>query len=189
MPTGTLDDVQHARRILLYGVTGSGKSTAAVEVGARLGLPVHLADEEFGWLPGWVQRPAPEMRALAAAAASEPEWVFDTAYGTFRDLVEPHADVVIGLDYPRWISLGRLLRRTVIRAVDRRPICNGNVETPRQAFSRDSIIVWHFRSFARKRATMRAWAARAEGPPVLLVRRPRDFDQLVNALRSPEPFA
>ena len=54
---------------------------------------MHLADEEFGWLPGWVQRPAPEMRALAAVAASEPEWVFDTAYGTFRDLVEPRADV------------------------------------------------------------------------------------------------
>lgn len=87
------------------------------------------------------------------------------------------------------ISLGRLLRRTVIRVVDRQPICNGNVETPRQAFSRDSIIVWHFRSFARKRATMRAWAARAEGPPVLLVRRPRDFDQLVSALRSPKNVA
>lgn len=189
MPTGTLDDVQRARRVLLYGVTGSGKSTAAVEVGARLGLTVHLADEEFGWLPGWVQRPAAEMRALAAVAASEPKWVFDTAYGTFRDLVEPRADVVIGLDYPRWISLGRLLRRTVIRAVDRQPICNGNVETPRQAFSRDSIIVWHFRSFARKRATMRAWAARAEGPPVLLVRRPRDLDQLLSELRSPKPSA
>lgn len=98
VPTGTLDDVQRARRILLYGVTGSGKSTAATEVGARLGLPVHLADEDFVWLPGWVQRPAPEMRALVAVAASEPEWVFDTAYGTFRDLVEPRADVVIGLD-------------------------------------------------------------------------------------------
>jgi len=182
VPSATLADVQRATRVLLLGVTGSGKSTAAVEIGARLGLPVHLADEEFGWLPGWVQRPDDEMRALAAVVAAEPAWVFDTAYGSFRDLVEPRAQVVIGLDYPRWISLGRLLRRTVIRVIDARPICNGNVETFRQVFSPDSIIVWHFRSFARKRATMRAWAARAEGPPVLVVRRPRDLERLINAL-------
>jgi hypothetical protein len=122
------------------------------------------------------------MRALASAAASGPAWVFDTAYGSFRDLVEPRADVVIGLDYPRWLSLGRLLRRTVVRAVDRRPICNGNVETARQVFSRDSIIAWHFRSFSRKRATMRAWAERAEGTPVFLVRHPRALDRLLSAL-------
>ncbi|MCC6497608.1 MAG: hypothetical protein IT193_15255 [Propionibacteriaceae bacterium] len=66
--------------------------------------------------------------------------------------------------------------------IDRRPICNGNVETFRQLFSLDSIIVWHFRSFTRKRATMRAWAARAEGPPVMLVRRPRELERLVTAL-------
>jgi len=177
-----VDDVRRARRLLLYGVTGSGKSTAAVAIGARLVLPVHLADEEFGWLPGWVQRPADEMRALAALAAAEPTWVFDTAYGSFRDLVEPRADVIIGLDYPRWISLGRLLKRTVVRVIDRRPICNGNVETLRQVFSLDSIVVWHFRSFGRKRSTVRAWAARADGPPVMLVRRPRELERLVRAL-------
>lgn len=182
MPTATTDDVRDASRILLYGVTGSGKSTAALAIGARRGLPVHLADEEFGWLPGWVQRPEAEMRALAEAAASEPTWVFDTAYSAFRDLVEPHADVIIGLDYPRWLSLGRLLRRTVSRLVTRQPMCNGNVETLRQVFSRDSIIAWHFRSFARKRATMRAWAARPDGPPVLVLRRPRELSQLLRAL-------
>ena len=46
----------------MHGVTGSGKSTAAVALGRALVLPVHLVDEEFGWLPGWVQRPAEEQR-------------------------------------------------------------------------------------------------------------------------------
>ena len=69
MPTATIDDVRRARRILLHGVAGSGKSTAALALGARLGLPAHLSDDEFGWLPGWVQRSADEMRALAGAVA------------------------------------------------------------------------------------------------------------------------
>lgn len=87
MPVSSLEE--RARRVLLHGVTCSGKSTAAMVVGGRLDLRVHLADDGFGWLPGWVPRPADEMRALVAVAAAEPAWVFDTAYGTFRDLVEP----------------------------------------------------------------------------------------------------
>ena len=177
-----MDYVQRAKRVLLHGVTGSGKSTAAVAIGARLSLPVHLADEEFGWLPGWVQRPAEGMRTLADVAAAEPAWVFDTSYGSFRDLVEPRAQVAIGLDYPRWISLGPLLKRTFTRVIDRRPISTANVETFRQMFSLDSILVWHFRCFTRKRATMRGWAARAEGPPDMLVRRPCELDRLLRAL-------
>jgi hypothetical protein len=67
--------------------------------------------------------------------------------------------LIVALDYPRWLSLGRLVWRTLLRNLDHRPICNGNTESFRQTFSRDSIIVWHFKTFARKRARMRAWPA------------------------------
>jgi hypothetical protein len=36
-------------------------------------------------------------------------------------------------------------------------ICNGNTESIRQVFSRKSVIIWHFQSFARKRRQMREW--------------------------------
>lgn len=182
MPLATVDDLARARRILVHGVTGSGKSTAALAVGQALGLPVHLADEEFGWLPNWVQRPTEEMRRLANIAAAEPEWVFDTAYSAFRDLVEPRADIIVGLDYPRWLSLGRLVRRTLHRAVTRQEMCNGNVETWRQLFSNDSIVLWHFRSFRRKRDAMRDWATRPDGAPLLLLRHPRELDTVLRQL-------
>lgn len=182
MPRATVEDVRRARRILIHGVTGSGKSTAAEHLGATLGLPVHLVDEEIGWLPGWVQRPLEDMRRIAAEIAAEPEWVFDSAYGTFRDLIEPRAEVIVGLDYPRWISLWRLLRRTVHRVVTKQEMCNGNVEDWRALFSKESIILWHFRSFGRKRRVMRGWAARSDGAPVLLVTHPREFRQLLSEL-------
>ena len=44
-------------------------------------------------------------------------------------------ELIVGLDYPRWRSLGRLLRRTLMRAVDHRQICNGNTESFGQAFT------------------------------------------------------
>ena len=48
-------------RILVYGVTGSGKSTAALAIGARTGLPVTLVDE-LTWLPP-LERVRREVRA------------------------------------------------------------------------------------------------------------------------------
>jgi hypothetical protein len=61
----------------------------------------------------------------------------------------------------------RLIRRTLLRNLDHKPICNGNTESLRQTFSRNSIIVWHFQSFARKRDRIRAWAADESGPDVV----------------------
>src|SRR5690606_17750577 len=143
--------------------TGSGKSTAAVALGQRLGLPVHLADDEVGWLPGWQMREVEEQRAIAARVVAGEDWVLDTAYGTFRDVVVPRAQVVLALDYPRRLSLARLVRRTARRWATREPVCNGNVEGLRQVLSRDSIIRWHFRSYPRKSAQIRAWAQAPDG--------------------------
>ncbi len=172
-----------ARRILIYGVTGSGKSTLAESVAARTGLPWFSVDDLM-WEPGWIAVAQAEQRARIAAICARDEWILDTAYSGWRELVLDRAELVVGLDYPRWRSLGRLVRRTAGRIRDRRPICNGNVETLRGAFSRDSIIAWHFRSFRRKRAHLREWAAR-DGRRVLLFRSPTQTDHWLATLAGP----
>jgi hypothetical protein len=60
-----------------------------------------------------------------------------------------------------------LVKRTVWRLVDRRPICNGNRETLKTMFSRESILLWHFKSFKRKRMRIRSWAADPDGPTIV----------------------
>jgi adenylate kinase family enzyme len=169
------------RRVLVYGVTGSGKSTAAARIAARTGLPLTLVDE-LTWLPGWVAVAEEVQRETFREIAAGDRWVLDSAYGGWLDVVLPRADLVVGLDYPRWLSLGRLLRRTLVRIVDRRPVCGGNIETLGQLLSRDSIIVWHFSSFRRKRERLRAWAADPGGPKVLLFSRPRDLARWIDGL-------
>lgn len=172
------------RRILVYGVTGSGKSTAAQRIAAATGLPLTLADE-LTWLPGWEPVPEAAQRETFAAIAAGERWVLDTAYAAWLDVVLPRADLVVCLDYPRWLSLQRLLRRTISRAIDQQPICNGNTESWRGMVSRDSIIMWHFRSFARKRARMRSWArAPGGGPRVVLFSRPRRLEAWLPALEE-----
>jgi adenylate kinase family enzyme len=162
-------------RILVYGVTGSGKSTAAAAIGRRTGLPVTLVDE-LTWLPGWVPVEASVQRELIGKVVAGERWVMDSSYGDWLGFVLPRTQLVVGLDYPRWLSLARLVRRTVAGAITKEPRCNGNIETWLHMLSRKSIVRWHFQSFARKRARMRAWAAAPDGPEVLLFRRPRDLE-------------
>jgi adenylate kinase family enzyme len=163
---------QHvASRVLIYGVTGSGKTTLARELADQTGLPWHSVDD-LTWEPGWIGVPPEEQRRRMAAICAGERWILDSAYSTWLDLVLARVELIVALDYPRWRSLAWLIRRTLGRVIDRRTICNGNTESFRQMLSRDSIIVWHFRSFARKRARMRAWAGDPAGPEVILLTSP-----------------
>lgn len=164
-----------AQRVLFHGVTGSGKTTAARAYAQAVGLPLYPADDVVGWLPEWRQRPVEEQRKITAAIAAEDQWVVDSAYSSVRELLLARAELIIALDYPRWQSLGRLLRRTFRRCITGELVCNGNTETWRRALSRDSIIVWHFRSFASKRQSLAAMKADPGMPPVISFRRPRDL--------------
>lgn len=153
-------------RIVVYGVTGSGKSTLAARIAERAGLP-YISADDLTWLPGWIPVSDEEQRRRITEVCAGDRWVLDAAYTRWRDVVLPRAQLIVGLDYPRWLSLGRLVRRTAVRSLTRERICNGNVESVRQMFSADSIIRWHFASFARKRETIRAWAAEPPGPAVV----------------------
>lgn len=161
-----------ARRILLYGVTGSGKSTMAARLSTIVGIPWHSVDD-LTWEPGWVAVPTEEQRRRIAMICAEPEWILDTAYGEWLDVALSRAQCVVALDYPRWLSFQRLVRRTVARLVDKQPICNGNRETIRGTVSRNSILLWHNRSFARKRERIRSWSADESAPPLVRLTSPR----------------
>lgn len=167
--------------MLVHGVTGSGKSTLASRLGSALDLPVTFVDEHL-WLPDWVPVPQVEQDAIAARWVAGEHWILDSIYGRHRDAALARADVVIGLDYPRALSLGRLVRRTAKGIMTKEERCNGNTESLRNALSRDSIVRWHFSSWRRKRESMRAWYADPSAPPVLLLSRPRDADDLLGLL-------
>jgi adenylate kinase family enzyme len=170
-----------ARRILVYGVTGSGKSTAAKRIARRTGLPLTLADE-LTWQPGWVPVDEGRQRELFTAVVARDRWVLDTAYAAWLDIVLPRVDLIVALDYPRWFSLQRLVRRTVMRSIDKRPICNGNTQSLRGLYAPDSIVRWHFRTFAEKRRMMRHWAEGSDGPPVVMVRKAKDLDDWISRI-------
>jgi len=138
--------------------------------------------DELCWDPGWVSPPPEEQARRILPRLADERWVFDSIYGTFLPPAGERAQVIVGLDYPRWLSFGRLVRRTCTRWWTQEEVCNGNRETLRAILGRDSILVWHFRSFARKRDRLRRWHADPDELPVVLLRSPRDAEALVGWL-------
>jgi adenylate kinase family enzyme len=171
-----------AARILVYGVTGSGKTALAERISATTGIPWHAVDD-LTWEPEWTPVPDDEQRRRIEAICATEEWVLDTAYATWLDIPLARADLIVALDFPRWLSLQRLVRRSVARVFGGRTVCNGNRETLRHVLSRDSIILWHFRSFSRKRRRIRDWeAAPANHPDVVCLTSQRAVDEWVEQM-------
>lgn len=163
------------QRVAFFGVTGSGKSTAAERYAAAAGLPLTSVDSDIGWLPGWVERDHAEQARMIEEIAAREAWVLDSFYGKWSDLLIPRAEAIVALDYPRWLSLARLVRRTVRRLMLRQQVCNGNTETFRRVIARNSIIRWHFTSFANKRTRIREY--QDAGLPVLRFTKPRELER------------
>ena len=158
------------RRILVYGVTGSGKTTTAARISGLTQVPWYAIDD-LTWDADWTPVPADEQRRRVQSICAGDAWVIDSAYGMWLDIPLARADLIVGLDLPRALSFWRLLRRTTGNIIHRRQLCNGNQETWTGTFlRRDSILAWHFRSFARKRQRMRQWQADPAMPEVVLLR-------------------
>ena len=165
--------------MVFFGVTGSGKSTAAERYATAAGLPLISVDSDIGWLPGWIERDHAEQVRMVEEIAARDAWVLDSFYSKWSDRLVPRADAIVALDYPRWLSLSRLVRRTLRRVVLREQVCNGNTESIRQAVGRNSIIRWHFASFTRKRTRIREY--QDAGLPVLRFTKPRELDRWLHS--------
>jgi adenylate kinase family enzyme len=167
---------------MVYGVTGSGKSTLARRVAERLALPYQEVDD-LTWEPGWVPVPVDVQRERITAVCAGEEWVIDHAYGKWLDVPLARADLVVALDLPRLVTLSRLIRRTVRRIRHRTPTCNGNIETWRESFlRRDSILLWHFTSFANRRARIRRWATDPDFPELVVLHSTAEVERWLASL-------
>ncbi len=137
------------RKVVVVGTTGSGKTTVARELAARLGVP-HLELDAQYWGPNWSEPPKEEFRARVAEALVGDAWVVDGNYSKVRDIVWGRADTLVWLDYPLMVILRQLIVRTVRRTVSGEQLWSGNRERFVSIFSCDSIILWALKTYRRR---------------------------------------
>ena len=98
------------RRVVVTGLAGSGKSTFALALAARTGLPVlHL--DLFFWKPGWVAPSETEWRAKQREVLAGDAWIADGNYHETLDVRLERAHTVVVLDMPWWRCSARAFRR------------------------------------------------------------------------------
>ena len=147
------------KRVSVIGSTGSGKTTFAKALAARLGVPFVELDA-LHWGPGWNEATPEELRARVGAIIAQDSWVIDGNY--FRkigELVWTRADTVVWLDPPWSLTFVRILLRTIRRSLTRVELWNGNRESLREAFlSRKSILLFSIRTRKQRRQRFERFA-------------------------------
>ncbi len=171
--------LRDARRILVIGCSGGGKSTLSRKLSRLLELPYISMDREFFWLPGWKLRDRTEIGAMIAQAVSGEWWIMDgTSPGTLP-LRLPRADLVIWLRMPRLLCISRVVRRWMRYAGQSRPeMAPGCPEKIDMPFLR---YIWNFE---RVESPEIVEALSRHGPdvPVMILRRPAQTAALVASL-------
>ncbi|MEY2424143.1 MAG: hypothetical protein QOI95_4210 [Acidimicrobiaceae bacterium] len=135
------------KRVVVVGPPGSGKTTVAQAAATRLGLP-HVEMDSLWWEPHWMEAGAAVLAERLQVVAADDEWVVDGNYFSVgsREVLWPRADTIVWLDHSRWVTMPRVIRRTVIRAVRRTELWSGNRESLRRALRADSIIRFAWRA-------------------------------------------
>ena len=172
------------RRVLVAGVTGSGKTTLAGRIARLWGLR-HIEIDALFHGPEWT--PRSEFLDDVRAFASEDRWVTEWQYtskGT-DDILTPRADLALWLDYPYHVVRSRLLRRTIGRSILRTRLWNGNVEKPIWKTFRgepeENLLAWQTATLYKWTERMPVSADRFPHLTIVRLRHPRETERWLSA--------
>ena len=100
------------KRVMIVGQPGAGKSTLARLLGERTGLPVIHIDL-IHWKPGWVERNREEKTKLCHEVHARDAWIFEGGHSTTWPERLDRCDTLIWLDFPLWLRVWRVFKRTL----------------------------------------------------------------------------
>lgn len=97
-------------RIMIFGRPGSGKSTFAHAIHCILKLPLHHLDKYY-FINNWVERDTQEFLDIQQSLVSSKKWIIDGNSIKTLEIRYAKADLVLYINFPRWICIYRILKR------------------------------------------------------------------------------
>jgi adenylate kinase family enzyme len=151
------------KRIVIIGSGGAGKTSLALDLGKKFGIPVHHLDAIF-WRPGWKPMERREFEAAQRDLMGAPAWVIDGNYGGTMELRLAAADTIIFMDLPRATCLFGALKRRIQQRT--RP---DKVAGNRERLTLEYLLwIWNYRSTRRLGILKRLETLRDEKTIIIL---------------------
>ena len=174
------------QRVIIIGVTSSGKSTLAENLASRLGLNFIELDA-LHWEPNWQEAPLDVFRARVEKAMESGKWNVAGNYHIVRDIIWPKAEAVIWLDYPFLTVLGQLTRRTFKRWWTHELLWGTNHERliiHFKLWSQDSLFHWLLKTYWRRKREIPLVLSRPEHQHLKLIhlKHPKETDTWLKQL-------
>lgn len=141
------------KRVVVVGVTSSGKSTLAEKIAGRFGMNFIELDA-LHWEPNWQEVPLEVFRARVGEAIQAERWIVAGNYRAVRDITWPKAEAIIWLDYPFWIVFWQLTRRSFKRWRTKELLWGTNYEPLWIHFkfwSKESLYNWLVQTYWRRK--------------------------------------
>jgi len=160
------------KRLIVVGVTSSGKSTLAETLAKRFDLN-YIELDALHWEPNWQSAPLEVFRARVKEAVQADRWIVAGNYRSVRDLTWPRAEAVIWLDYPLMTVLWQLTRRTFQRWWTQELLWGTNHEnlwTHFKLWSEESLVHWLFKTYWRRKAEYPLLLSQPQHQHLILIR-------------------
>jgi adenylate kinase family enzyme len=176
--------------VAVIGGSCTGKTTVSRELARRLGVP-HVELDALHHDAGSQEAPAHVLQARVAALAAAPDgWVADGNYhGKIGTSVVARADTVVFLDLRFTTALRRVLWRTIRRAITGEELWNGNRESFRNTFSRESIVWWVVKTHRSHRTKWPERLAPLDRVSVVRLRSPREVRAWLQSIQATESMS
>ena len=176
------------KRILVIGVTSSGKSTLAETLARRFNMDFIELDA-LHWEPNWKGAPPEVFRARVEKAIQAEKWAVAGNYHVVRDILWPKAEAVIWLDYPLMTVFWQLTRRTFRRWWNQEVLWGTNVEPFFNHFklwSQESLFHWLFKTYWRRKREIPILLSQPEYQHLELIRfqHPRETENWLETLHE-----
>jgi adenylate kinase family enzyme len=97
-------------KIMIFGRPGSGKSTFSHALHKQTRIPLHHIDKYY-FVENWVERDRQEFLDIQQSIVDTDSWIIDGNSIKSLEMRYAKADLVLCLNFPRWICLYRVLKR------------------------------------------------------------------------------
>ena len=178
----------NAKRILILGSGGSGKTSFSRKLAAKMQIPaIHL--DTLYWEAGWKEPDKNQWQSRVAELVKQPTWVMDGNYSGTLNLRLPPAEWIIFLDIPNWLCVWNIFKRRIQYAKagrDARPeMPPGCPETVNLRFL---VWVWQYPRHSRPKVFQALEKWKTPEARVLILNNYKAIDQFLMDLPEPENF-